>query len=255
MRGIILCGGTGSRLYPLTLCTNKHLLPVYNKPMIYYPIQNMVDSGIKDILLVCGGNAAGEFLRIIGNGAQFGLKHVAYTYQHEPKGIADALGLCEEWASGEPVCVMLGDNVLDQPFTEYVNDFNAHPEGARIFLTEVKNPELYGVVQVDDQGNVLEVVEKPKNPKSNLIAIGLYMYDSTVWDYIRSLVPSARNELEITDLNNRYLKMGSLKANKLNGWWADAGENIDTYLYTCNKVYNHKKGINEKDYHALRTGN
>lgn len=241
IKGIILCGGTGSRLKPLTNVTNKHLLPVYDKPMIYYPIKNMVDSGIKDILLVCGGNAAGEFLRIIGNGAQFGLKHVAYTYQHEPKGIADALGLCEEWASNEPVCVMLGDNILENNFREYVSDFNNNPTGARIFLTDVKNPECYGVVQVDDEGNVLEIIEKPKEPKSNHIAIGLYMYDSTVWEYIRSLVPSARNELEITDLNNRYLRIGSLKANKISGWWTDAGESIDGYMESCITMYRNKK--------------
>lgn len=242
IKGIILCGGTGSRLKPLTNVTNKHLLPVYNRPMIYYPIKSMVDSGIRDILLVCGGNAAGEFLRIIGNGAQFGLKHVAYTYQHEPKGIADALSLCEEWASNEPVCVMLGDNILENNFKEYVNDFNSNPTGARIFLTEVPNPECYGVVQMDNNGSVIEIIEKPKEPKSNHIAIGLYMYDSTVWEYIRSLVPSARNELEITDLNNRYLKMGSLKANKINGWWADAGESIDGYMESCCMVYKRKLG-------------
>lgn len=210
--------------------------------MIYYPIQNMVDSGIRDIMLVCGGNAAGEFLRVIGNGAQFGLKHVAYTYQHEPKGIADALGLCEEWASGEPICVMLGDNVLENPFPEYVKDFNKNPKGARIFITQVKNPEAYGVVELDKSGSVItRIVEKPKKPKSNYVAIGLYMYDETVWGYINSLVPSARNELEITDLNNSYLKAGTLKANHIKGWWADCGESIDGYMESCIAMYNLRK--------------
>lgn len=238
MRGIILCGGMGTRLHPLTVVTNKHLLPVYDRPMIYWAIQSMVSSSIKDILLVCGGNAAGEFLRLVGNGAQFGLKHVAYTYQHEPKGIADALGLCEEWACGEPICVLLGDNVIEKPFTQYVRQFEEDPQGARIFLTTVLHPERYGVVQTDLRGNVLEIVEKPKQPKTNLIAIGLYMYDSTVWEYIRSLVPSARNELEITDLNNRYLKMGQLKAHQLEGYWADCGESIQGYMESCIAIYN-----------------
>ena len=236
MRGIILCGGTGSRLRPLSVVTNKHLLPVYNKPMIYWPIQTMVSSGIRDIMLVCGGNAAGEFLRVIGNGAQFGLKHIAYTYQHEPKGIADALSLAEEWADGEAVCVMLGDNILQNPFPNVVKDFDAKPEGAMIFLTPVAHPEWYGVVKLHKDGRVLEIVEKPKAPKSNLIAIGLYMYDDTVWHYISSIKPSQRNELEITDLNNRYLKLGKLRSHAIEGWWGDAGESIDVYLDTCNKV-------------------
>jgi len=236
MRGIILCGGMGTRLKPLTTVTNKHLLPVYDKPMIYWPIQSMVSSGIKDIMLVCGGNAAGEFLRVIGNGAQFGLKHIAYTYQHEPKGIADALSLAEEWADGEPVCVMLGDNILQRPFTKAVKEFDAKPEGARIFLAPVAHPEWYGVVRLRRDGSVLEIVEKPKVPKSNLIAIGLYMYDTTVWHYISSLKPSQRNELEITDLNNRYLKLGKLGSHTIEGWWGDAGESIEVYNDTCVKV-------------------
>jgi len=233
MRGIILAGGLGTRLHPLTKVTNKCLLPVYDRPMIYYPIQSLVASGIKDILLVCGGNAVGEFLRIIGNGEEFGLKHVAYTYQKEASGIAHALGLAEEWACGDDICVLLADNILEEPFPEAVQDFEANPFGARIFLTEVAHPEWYGVVSVDEQGRVLDIVEKPKEPKSNLIAIGLYMYDSSVWNFIRSLKPSKRNELEITDLNNRYLSQGRLKATKIKGYWADAGESIDCYLQSC----------------------
>lgn len=233
MKGVILAGGTGSRLWPLTHVTNKCLLPVYDKPMIHYPIQSLVDSGITDIMLVCGGNAAGEFLRILGNGEAFGLKHLAYTYQAKPEGIAHALGLAEEWAKGEPICVVLADNVLEHPFDEAVKEFNANPTGARIFLTEVEHPEWYGVVRVDENGNVTDIVEKPKVPKSNLIAIGLYMYDATVWDYIRSLKPSKRNELEITDLNNRYLGMGTLKAHRIVGQWMDCGESIDGYNDAC----------------------
>ncbi len=204
--------------------------------MIYYPIQSLVASGIKDILLVCGGNAAGEFLRIIGNGEDFGLKHVAYTYQREPNGIAHALGLAEEWANNEPICVLLGDNILEKPFADAVTQFRANPSGARIFLTEAENPEWYGVVMTDKKGKVTEIIEKPKDPKSNLIAIGLYMYDATVWDYIRSLKPSQRNELEITDLNNKFLRMGRLKSHRIEGWWGDCGESIEAYADCCDKL-------------------
>jgi glucose-1-phosphate thymidylyltransferase len=235
MKGVILAGGTGSRLWPLTNVCNKCLLPVYNKPMIYYPIQTMVDSGITDILLVCGGNSAGEFLRILGNGEQFGLRHLHYTYQDGPKGIADALGLAEEWADNQPVTVVLADNILQNSFKEYVSDFEKDSSGARIFLTEVEHPEWYGVVELEN-GRVSSIIEKPKNPKSNLIAIGVYMYDSKVWDYIRKLSPSARNELEITDLNNIYLKENMLKAYKINGQWADCGESLEGYFDSCVKA-------------------
>jgi glucose-1-phosphate thymidylyltransferase len=235
MKGVILAGGTGSRLWPQTNVCNKCLLPVYNKPMIYYPIQTMVDSGITDILLVCGGNSAGEFLRILGNGEQFGLRHLHYTYQDGPKGIADALGLAEEWADNQPVTVVLADNILQHSFKEYVSDFEKDSSGARIFLTEVEHPEWYGVVELEN-GRVSSIIEKPKNPKSNLIAIGVYMYDSKVWDYIRKLSPSARDELEITDLNNIYLKENMLKAYKINGQWADCGESLEGYFDSCVKA-------------------
>ena len=204
--------------------------------MIYYPIQSLVNSGIKDILLVCGGNAAGEFLRIIGNGEEFGLKHIHYTYQKDPAGVAHALGLAEEWSCHEPVCVILADNILEKPFEKAVQEFEADPSGARIFTTTVDHPEWYGVVTLDSNGNVLEIVEKPAQPKSNTVAIGLYIYDSTVWDYIGDLKPSKRNELEITDLNNSYLAMGKLKAHELDGWWADAGKSIDAYMNSCVKA-------------------
>lgn len=236
MKGVILAGGMGTRLFPLTKVTNKCLLPVFNKPMIYWPIESLVKSGIKDILLVCGGNAAGEFLRILGNGEEFGLKHLHYTYQKEARGIADALSLAEEWANNEAICVILADNIFSNPFTDAVQSFEANPDGAKIFLTEVDNPQHYGVVETDKNGQILSIEEKPKHPKSNLIATGLYMYDKTVWDFIRNLSPSKRNELEITDVNNNYLKVGKLSAHRVDGWWMDAGENIDGYLSACVKA-------------------
>jgi len=233
MRGVILAGGTGKRLHPLTLCINKHLLPVYDKPMIYYPIQSMVNSGITDILLVCGGQNAGDFLRILGNGSEFGLKHIAYTYQKEAGGIAQALALAEDWTDGDSICVMLGDNILQKPFYDAVETFNNVPVGARIFITQTNHPEWYGVVDMDDSNIVKSIIEKPKNPKSNWVAIGLYMYDNSVWKRLKNLKPSNRNELEITDLNNIYLQSNALKAYKVEGYWADCGESIDGYLNAC----------------------
>jgi glucose-1-phosphate thymidylyltransferase len=234
MKGVILAGGLGTRLHPLTKVTNKCLLPIYNKPMIYYPIQSFVDSGIDDILLVCGGNAAGEFLRVLGNGEEFGLKHLHYTYQSEPRGIADALSLAEDWADGESIAVLLADNIIENEFTDQVESFES---GAKIFLTEVEHPEFYGVVETHGS-KVLSIEEKPENPKSNTIAIGLYLYDGTVWDYIRNLEPSARGELEITDLNNHFLAEGKLQAHKIDGFWADCGESFEGYMDACNKVMN-----------------
>ena len=243
MKGIILAGGLGTRLHPLTKVTNKHLLPVYNKPMIYYPIQSMVDSGIKDILIVCGGNAAGEFLRVLGNGEEFGLKRLHYTYQKDPKGIADALSLAQDFADGQEICVMLGDNVLEKPFGDHVEAFRKRPYGARIFLTQVANPQWYGVVELNDEGEIKSIEEKPEQPKSNLIAIGLYMYDRAVFDWVKELKPSRRGELEITDLNNYYLTRNGttanhygLKAHKIDGWWGDCGESFETYLLANNKA-------------------
>lgn len=230
MKGIILAGGNGTRLMPLTKVTNKCLLPMYDRPMIHWPITTLVNSGVTDILLVCGGNGAGEFLRILGNGEEFGLKHLHYTYQKEASGIAHALGLAEEWAKGEPVCVVLADNVLEDNLSKDVEEFSRNPDGAKIFLKSVDQPQWYGVVCVDDDNNVLEVVEKPKKPKTNLIAVGVYMYDSGVWPLIANLKPSKRNELEITDLNNEYLKRGKLRASHLTGMWMDCGESLDGYF-------------------------
>ena len=231
-KGVILAGGSGSRLYPLTKVINKCLLPVYNKPMIYYSIQLMVDSGINDILIICGGNSLGQFLPLLGNGEEFGLKGIHYRVQSEPKGIADALGLAEDWADNNPICVMLSDNIFQDNIKKEVESFQS---GAKIFLTQVEHPEHYGVAIVEDD-KVLSIVEKPKNPESNWAVTGLYLYDATVWDFIKKLEPSARGELEITDVNNYYLQSDMLSACKLQGWWADCGENIDGYLEACNKA-------------------
>jgi glucose-1-phosphate thymidylyltransferase len=242
MKGVVLAGGLGTRLRPLTKVTNKCLLPVYDRPMIYYPIQTLVDSGIKDVLLVCGGNSAGEFLRILGNGEEFGLKHLHYTYQAEPKGIADALSLAEEFVDGDSMFVLLADNLFEHNFKNVVDEFNKDPVGARIFLTEVERPEWYGVADIDEGGKVLSIEEKPKNPKSNSIVTGAYMYDQSVWDRINDLSPSARGELEITDLNNIFLKEEQLKAHHIEGFWMDAGESLNVYAETCHKMYLHFKG-------------
>jgi glucose-1-phosphate thymidylyltransferase len=198
--------------------------------MLFHVVESFVKSGIRDILLVCGGNASGEFLRVLGNGEEFGLKHLHYTYQSEPRGIADALSLAEEWADGEPIAVLLADNIFEKPFDKAVEEFESSPEGARIFLTEVENPQAYGVVEIDGQGQVLGIEEKPKTPKSDLIATGLYFYDKNVWDFIKQLSPSARNELEITDVNLYYLGVDKLKAHRVDGGWYDCGEDFDGYL-------------------------
>ena len=229
MKGVILAGGMGTRLFPLTKVTNKHLLPVYDRPMIYYPLQTLVDSGITDILLVTGGTSSGDFLRLLGNGSEFGLKHLNYTYQQGEGGIADALRLAEHFAGNEPILVMLGDNILQNPITEAVSEFQANPTGAKIVLTEVEHPEWYGVVELEGD-KVARIVEKPKAPQSNLVAIGVYMYDNKVFDLIRQVEPSARGELEITDVNNLYVNRGQMRYHRVEGWWADAGESFPMYL-------------------------
>ncbi len=229
MKGVILAGGLGTRLYPLTKVTNKHLLPVYDRPMIYYPLQTLVDSGITDIMIVTGGNNAGDFLRLLGSGREFGLKHLNYAYQEGEGGIAEALSLAEHFVGGDPVLLMLGDNFLEKPITDAVNRFRENPVGATIFVTEVEHPEWYGVVEMEGD-RVVRIIEKPSDPPSNLVAIGVYMYDNQVFDMIRKLKPSARGELEITDVNNMYLEKGQLRCERIEGWWADAGESIEMYL-------------------------
>jgi glucose-1-phosphate thymidylyltransferase len=222
MKGVVLAGGTGSRLNPLTRVTNKHLLPVYDKPMVYYPIQTLVNAGIRDILLVTGGKNAGEFLRLLGNGRDFGLKHIHYTYQEGEGGIAEALGLAEHFADGEPVCVVLGDNIIENNVRHAVENFTKQRHGAKILLKEVQDAERFGVAEISGD-RVVGIEEKPSNPKSNYAVIGIYLYDATVFQKIRRLKPSGRGELEITDVNNFYIDEGTLTYEILDGWWTDAG--------------------------------
>ncbi len=222
MKGVVLAGGTGSRLFPLTKITNKHLLPIFNKPMIYYPIQTLVDAGIHDILIVTGGRNSGDFLRLLGNGKEFGLKHLNYTYQEGEGGIADALNLAEHFADGQKICVVLGDNIIESGIREAADAFRAQERGARILLKEVTGAERFGVAEM--QGDrIIGIEEKPRHPKSNYAVTGIYMYDETVFDKIRQLVPSRRGELEITDVNNAYIREGTLTYSFLEGWWTDAG--------------------------------
>ena len=222
LKGVVLAGGLGKRLYPLTLISNKHCLPIYNKPMIYYPIQSLVNAGIKDIMIVTGGNNAGDFLRLLGNGAEFGLKHINYTYQKGEGGIAEALGLAEHFADGENIVVILGDNIIEKPIKEYVDKFKAQDAGARILIKEVEDPQRFGVVEFNDD-KIISIEEKPETPKTNYIVTGIYMYDAQVFDIIKILKPSARNELEITDVNKAYLRRKQLNYDILDGWWTDAG--------------------------------
>jgi glucose-1-phosphate thymidylyltransferase len=234
MKGVILAGGLGTRLYPLTKITNKHLLPVYDQPMVYYPIQTLVNAGITDIMIVTGGRKSGDFLSLLGNGSEFGLKHINYTYQQGEGGIAEALGLCKHWAAGAPVCVVLGDNLIERNIVAAVADFRRQGQGAKIMLKKVHDPERFGVAEIEG-GRVVRIVEKPKAPKSDLAVIGIYMYDNRVFDIIETLVPSERGELEITDVNNWYLRDGSLTHDVLEGWWTDAGT-FDSLLRASNLV-------------------
>jgi glucose-1-phosphate thymidylyltransferase len=222
MKGIVLAGGLGSRLNPLTKVTNKHLLPIFDKPMIYYPIQTLVNAGIQDILVVTGGKNAGEFLRLLGNGKDFGLKHVNYTYQEGEGGIAQALGLAEFFADGEPICVILGDNIIEGNVCRAANDFCKQGKGAKIILKQVTDADRFGVAEVKGD-RIVGIEEKPKRPKSDLAVIGIYFYDGSVFEKIKRLKPSGRGELEITDVNNFYIEEGSLTYDKLEGWWTDAG--------------------------------
>ncbi|OQX92116.1 MAG: spore coat protein [candidate division Zixibacteria bacterium 4484_95] len=235
MKGIVLAGGLGTRLFPLTKITNKHLLPMYNKPMIYYPIQTLVDAGIREIMIVTGGNNAGDFLKLLANGSEFGLKHLDFTYQAHEGGIAEAVGLCEYFAEGKKVVIILGDNIIEKNIKKAVKRFKRQEEGAMIFLKKVKNPSEYGVAEVKD-GKVINIVEKPKKPKSNLAVVGIYMYDNRVFDIVKTLKPSRRGELEITDVNNIYIEEGTMKYERLLGGWADAGESIDAYNDAINFV-------------------
>jgi glucose-1-phosphate thymidylyltransferase len=222
MKGVILAGGLGIRLHPLTKITNKHLLPVYDKPMVYYPIQILINAGIEDILIVTGGNDAGDFLRLIGNGSEFGLKHINYTYQEGHGGIADALSLAEFFADRESICVVLGDNIIERNIRGAVEAFRRQGRGSKIMLKEVPDPQRFGVPELDGD-RVVRIEEKPKAPKSNYAIIGIYMYDNTVFDIIKTLKPSERGELEITDVNNAFIERGEMTWEILDGWWTDAG--------------------------------
>lgn len=222
MKGVILAGGLGKRLEPLTRITNKHLLPVFNRPMIYYPLQTLIDAGIKDIMIVTGGNNAGDFLRLLGNGGEFGLKHINYTYQQGEGGIAAALKLAEHFVGHSKFVVILGDNVIEKTIKASVSRFKNQANGARILIKKVNDPQRFGVAQIRDK-KIVSIVEKPKKPKSNFIVTGIYMYDSKVFDIIRTLKPSRRGELEITDVNNAYLKAGQLYYDILDGEWTDCG--------------------------------
>ncbi len=232
LKGIILAGGTGSRLFPLTKVTNKHLLPVYDKPMIFYPLEALVKAGIEDIMIVTGGQAAGEFLRLLGNGNEFGLKHVNYAYQQGAGGIAEALGLCRFFAGDDPVCVILGDNIFQDSLFEHVSGFKSQPQGAKVLLKEVQRPERFGVAQMDGP-RISRIWEKPEKPPSNLAVTGIYMYDKQVWDIIDTLRPSMRGELEISDVNNAYIERGQLSYSVLDGWWTDAGTIESLHRATC----------------------
>jgi glucose-1-phosphate thymidylyltransferase len=234
MKGIVLAGGTGSRLFPLTKITNKHLLPIYDRPMIYYPIQTLVDAGIRDILIVTGGRNSGDFLRLLANGKQFGLEHINYTYQEGEGGIADALALAKHFADGQKTCVILGDNIIEGSIRKAAEQFTAQAEGAHILLKEVPDAERFGVAEVEG-GKIVGIEEKPQRPKSNYAVTGIYMYDPTVFDKIRTLVPSNRGELEITDVNNAYIGEGSMSFSFLDGWWTDAGT-FDSLLRAANLV-------------------
>ncbi|MBI4432170.1 MAG: NTP transferase domain-containing protein [Candidatus Omnitrophica bacterium] len=222
MKGIILAGGLGKRLGPLTKITNKHLLPIYDRPMIYYPLETLVEAGIKDILIVTGGQHAGEFLRLLGNGHAFGLKHINYTYQEGEGGIAEALGLARYFAEGQKCVVILGDNIFETNLKPYVDNFKRQKSGARVLLKRVPDPERFGVAQLNGR-KILNIQEKPKKPASDLVVTGVYMYDREVFNIIDTLKPSHRGELEITDVNNAYIQKNGLEYDILKGWWTDSG--------------------------------
>jgi glucose-1-phosphate thymidylyltransferase len=241
MKGVVLAGGLGTRLSPLTKITNKHLLPVYDRPMIYYPIQMLVDAGISEIMIVTGGNSAGDFLRLIGNGNEFGLPHMHYTYQEGEGGIAEALGLAADFVDNDKVVVVLGDNILEKGIRAGVEAFARQESGARIYLKQVDHPWEYGIASIEGD-RVVRIIEKPKDPPSDLAVIGVYMYPPDVFEIVETLEPSARGELEITDVNNAYIERGEMAYDLLDGWWLDAGENHEALL-KANVVIARERGI------------
>jgi len=243
MKGVVLAGGTGSRLYPLTKITNKHLLPIYDKPMIYYPIQTLVDAGIEEILIVTGGKNSGDFLRLLANGKEFGLRHLHYTYQEGEGGIADALALAEHFADGDQLCVVLGDNIIEESIREAVDQFRLQPKGARLLLKEVPDAKRFGVAEIEGH-RIVGIEEKPERPKSNFAVTGIYLYDGTIFEKIRTLKPSGRGELEITDVNNQYIREGAMTFSFLRGWWTDAGT-FDSLVRATNYVVETRRAIHE----------
>lgn len=251
MKGVVLAGGLGSRLRPLTSVTNKHLLPVYDQPMIYYPIQTLVNARITDIMIVTGGNSAGDFLKLLGNGKAFGLKHLNYTYQEGEGGIAAALSLVEHFAGGEPICVVLGDNIIQGNIRAAADSYREQGRGAKILLKKVTDPQRFGVPELDGR-RVVRIDEKPEEPKSDYAVIGIYMYDGRVFDIIRTLKPSGRNELEITDVNNAYIARDEMTWDELEGWWSDAGT-FESLLHASKLVA--ETGANKEELkHAAEAG-
>lgn len=236
MKGVVLAGGLGTRLNPLTKVTNKHLLPIYHKPMVYYPIETLVKAGINEILIVTGGNNAGDFLKLLGNGKEFGLQHLHYTYQEGEGGIAEALGLAEHFADNKPIVVILGDNIIESDIRQAVESYQKKGRGAKILLKKVDDPERFGVAEV--QGStIVSIEEKPENPKSQLAVTGIYMYDEQVFHIIKTLKPSQRGELEITDVNNYYINKGQMGFEILDGWWTDAGTFESLHRANCLVAY------------------
>jgi len=241
MKGVVLAGGLGTRLHPLTKVTNKHLLPVYDQPMIYYPIKTLINAGIDDIMVVTGGNSAGDFLKLLGNGKDFGLKHLSYAYQEGEGGIADALALVEHFSDEGPICVVLGDNIIEGNIRAAADDYAKQGKGAKILLKKVDDPQRFGVPELDGD-RVLRIEEKPQDPKSDLAVIGIYFYDGSVFEVIKTLVPSGRGELEITYVNNHYIDRGEMTWGELDGWWTDAGT-FESLLHATNLVA--KSGSNK----------
>lgn len=235
MKGVILAGGLGTRLYPLTFATNKHLLPVYNQPMIFYPIKTLVKAGITEVMVVIGGPFAGDFVRVLKNGKELGLTHLEYAYQEGEGGIAGGLRLAQDFADGQPITVILGDNTTDADISSPVKKFT---DGALIFLKKVPDPQRFGVPVFDNKNEIMKIEEKPKSPKSSYAVTGLYIYDSSVFDKLKKLKPSKRGELEITDVNNLYRADGKLRWAELKGFWRDAGQ-FET-LFEANQYWKNK---------------
>lgn len=242
IKGIILAGGTGTRLLPATKVTNKHLLPIYNRPMIYYPLQTLIEAGIDEVMIVTGGNNPGDFLRLLGNGKELGLKGLHYAYQEGSGGIAEALDLTEDFADGQKIVVILGDNIFEDNIASAVERFKNQEKGARIFLKKVPDAQRFGVAEINGD-KIIGIVEKPKEPKSNFAVTGIYMYDYNVYNIIKTLKPSDRGELEITDVNNKYIQDDTMEYEILKGWWTDAG--IPETLYRANTLVRDKI-LNEK---------